>query len=259
MRSRSRRTAPGAIAVAVLLAVLVQAAVPPPATALEDVIDIAHITANVYYQYIHYAARLLEIKQKYDMIFNQARQIQYQLQALKKLENPHWRDVGNLLVYLNDLMREGEVLAYSLDNIVELFRETFPGWQESRDWPTQYRAQMVRTLNTMERALRTANQQSRGFSPKDLGVIKAQLAESRGTEQTLEILATIEAYTAEELLLVRQSLAASNNIASVYYASEVNARAQAAVTFNAASQRLSIASGPPPERFTFQPDWWPFG
>jgi len=231
----------------------------PPANALEDVIDVAHITANVYYQYIHYAARLLEIKQKYDQIANQARQIQYQLQALKKLENPHWRDVGNLLVYLNDLMREGEVLAYSLDNIVDLFRRTFPGWQESRDWPTQYRDQMVRTLNTMERALRTVNQQSRGFSPKDLGVIKAQLADIDGHQATLELLATINVYTAEELLLVRQSLAASNNIASVYYASEVNAKAQAATTFTAAGRRLAVDLGPAPARFTFRPDWWPFG
>jgi P-type conjugative transfer protein TrbJ len=254
--NRTRRLRPAALVLAFLLAATASA---PPAQAQIPVTDVAHIAVNVYYQYLHYAARLLEIKQKYEIILHQAQQIEYQLQALKKLQNPHWRDVGNLLVYLNDLMREGEVLAYSLDNIVDLFRQTFPGWQESRDWPTQYRNQMVRTLNTMERALRTVNQQSRGFSPKDLGVIKAQLAESHGHEETLEILATIDAYTAEELLLVRQSLAASNNIASVYYASEVNAKAQAALTFTAASQRIALDLGPAPGKFTFRPEWWPFG
>jgi P-type conjugative transfer protein TrbJ len=255
MRSHARRTSRArrtAVALAALLAVLVQTiAAPSPAAAQIPVTDVAHIAANVYYQYIHYVARYYEIQQK-------AQQILYQLQALKKLANPSWRDVGNLLVYLNNLMREGETLAYSLDNLVEVFRETFPGWLETKDWPTEYRAQVVRTLNTMERALRTVNQQSRGFSPKDLGRIKAQVADIEGHQEALELLATIGAYNAEELLLMRQSFAAANNIASVYYASQVNEKAQAALTLAAATRRTLAASPAPAASFTTRPAWWPF-
>ena len=237
-----------ALALATLLAAT--AALPPPASAQTPVTDAVHIATTIYYQLLHYYARYLEIQQK-------AQQIHYQLQALKKLANPSWRDVGNLLVYLNNLMREGENLAYSLDNIVQVFRDTFPGWVETKDWPAEYRNQTVRTLNTMERALRTVNQQSRGFSPKDLGRIKAQVQDIRGHQEALELLATIGAYNAEELLIMRQSLAASNNIASVYYASQVNEKAQAALTFAAATRRTALDRSPA-AGFTFRPAWWPF-
>jgi len=240
-----------ALVLAVVACLLAQVALPPPAAAQIPVTDVAHIAANVYHQALHYIGRLLEIQQKYE-------QIRYQLQALKKLKSPNWRDVGNLLVYLNNLMREGETLAYSLENIVEVFRETFPGWVESKDWPTEYRAQMVRTLNTMERALRTVNQQSRGFSPKDLGRIKAQVEDIHGHEEALELLATIGAYNAEELLLLRQSLAAANNISSVYFAADVNAKAQAALTLAAATRRTIVQRPVPSPGFTTRPTWWPF-
>jgi P-type conjugative transfer protein TrbJ len=238
-----------ALVLATLLAAT--AALPPPAAAQTPVSDIIQHALTALYQLMHYSARLKEIEQR-------RQQIVHQLQALKKLENPNWRDVGNLLVFLNNLMREGETLAYSIENIVERFRETFPGWLETKDWPTEYRNQMVRTLNTMERALRTANQQSRGFSPKDLGRIKAQVEDIKGHQEALEVLATIGAYNAEELLLMRQSFAASNNIASVYYASQVNAQAQAALTLAAATRRTLAAPPEPAGSFTTRPAWWPF-
>jgi hypothetical protein len=48
-----------------------------------------------------------EIYQEYQALANQLRQILNQLQALKKLANPNWREVHDLLANLDWLMRQG--------------------------------------------------------------------------------------------------------------------------------------------------------
>jgi hypothetical protein len=75
-------------AIAAMVAVLLALATPPPAAAVVPVTDYAHIAVNQYWHLAHYAQFATEIYQQVQALTNQARQITYQLQALRKLANP---------------------------------------------------------------------------------------------------------------------------------------------------------------------------
>ena len=73
--------------------------------------------------------------------------------------------------------------------------------------------------------------------------IKGQFAGIRGHEEALELNGTINMYAAEELTMLRQSIAALTNVQAVYYADQVNARVQEQETYRT---RLVAMSAPGP-------------
>ena len=231
-----------------------------PAAAQIPVTDAAHIAVNLYYHILNYVQFATQIYQKYTSIANQIRQIEYQLQALKKLDHPNWREVADLIYYLDYLMKQGEALAYSLADVNQRFVDTFPGWQEWQDWPLQVRNQTVRALETMRTGLSTVAEQAHHDVADQilLGRIQAQMDSIHGTQEALELGATLQAFNAQELSVIKQSLATSNNMASVYYAERLNREAQADASLGAALDRTLMTPEPPAPGYSFVPTWWPY-
>jgi P-type conjugative transfer protein TrbJ len=246
-------------AVAALVALLLVLPV-PAAKAQIPVTDVAHIASATYHQVIHYIARALEIYQKYQIIYNQYNQLVYQVQALAKLEDPSFREIAGLLFEINLILDEAESLVYSLRNLNVVFKETFPGWEEPADWNTATITQVRRTLNTLRAALNTVNAQDRYLADAKvkLDQMKSQVTSVEGHEAALELQSTIGAFSAEELLLLRQAVATSNNIQAVYFATTVNERAQAEATLQSLAVRTAFTHVPPPPGYNFRPHWWPF-
>jgi P-type conjugative transfer protein TrbJ len=258
------RRASGAVGLSGLVAALVLAgalAAPPPAAALVPVIDYTHILVNEYWHYVHYVQFALEIYQHYQQIANQVRQIDYQLQALRKLSNPNWREVYDLLANLDWIMRQGQALAYSYQDIDAQFQQTYPGWTEVQNWPAQRQMQTVRALDTMRTGLDTVSEQFRHDIADQLFLerIKAQMSTTQGHQQALELQSTIQMYTAQELGVIKQSLAVANNLQAVTYGRQLNREAQGEATLVAglnrtiASNSLQATPG-----YSAIPAWWPF-
>ncbi|HVT61590.1 MAG TPA: hypothetical protein VHR45_24730 [Thermoanaerobaculia bacterium] len=228
-----------------------------PAPAQIPVTDVAHIAVNSYWHYLHYLQAALQIVQHYAQIANQVRQIEAQLRALKKLDHPNWRQVSDLLLELDYLIRSGQSLGYSLADIGAQFRHTYPGWTRLLD-PTLPPLQAERALDTFRAGLAaTARQaQSLAAGEQTLAAIRAQMASSDGHQQALEQLATLSGFAAQEQLLARQSLAVSANLQAVAQGYWVNRQAQADATFHDVTFETSLAayrSSSP--GFTFQPPW----
>jgi P-type conjugative transfer protein TrbJ len=255
-----RRRALAASALAAALALLAALGAPAPAAAIIPVTDYAHIVVNQYWHYVHYVQFALEIYQEYQALTNQVRQIINQLTALKKLANPNWREVYDLLANLDWIMRQGQALAYSYHDIDAQFQKVFPGWVEVQNWPVQRQTQTVRTLDTMRTALDTAAEQFRHDIADQLFLerLKSQMDGIHGHQEALELQATIQMYTAQELGVIKQSLAAGNNIQAVYYGHQINREAQAEATFEAGITRtlVSNAQAPTPG-YGALPSWWP--
>jgi P-type conjugative transfer protein TrbJ len=233
----------------------------PPAGAIIPVTDYAHIVVNQYWHYLHYLQFATRIYQEYQAIANQVRQIAYQLQALKKLANPNWREVYDLLANLDWIMRQGAALAYSYKDIDAQFQQVFPGWTEVQDWPSQRQQQAVRTLDTMRTGLDTTAEQFRHDIADQLFLerIKGQLEEVHGHEEALELQGTILMYTAQELGVIKQSLATANNLNAVYFGHEINREAQGEATLVASLNRtLTANSQEPAPGYSALPAWWPF-
>jgi P-type conjugative transfer protein TrbJ len=226
-----------AAAVAVLVGMGVSLTSPPPLAAQIPVTDVAHIGVATYHQVIHYVARAYEIYQKALQIYNQYEQIRAQLQALRKLDDPNWREVASLLWMLEKTMQQGRSLAYSLSDITEQLAEIFPGWEPRREWTEEHRLQVTRALDTMKAAMATIRREGNNFIPDQytLGRIKSQMGGVKGHQEALELLATIGTYHAEETLLARQAMAVNSNIHAVYYGYLLNREAQ-----NEAGLQLSL-------------------
>ena len=257
MRKTGQKLSVLALSAALLLALLA----PAPAAAVIPVTDYAHILVNQYWHYVHYVQFALQIYQHYQALANQVRQIVNQLTALKKLANPNWREVYDLLANLDWIMRQGQALAYSYKNIDAQFQQVFPGWAEVQNWPVQRQAQAVRTLDTMRTALDTTSEQFRHDIADQLFLerIKGQMDGIHGHQEALELQGTILMYTAQELGVIKQSLATANNMQAVYYGHEINREAQGEATLAAGiSRTLSRNSQEVVTGFTAIPDWWPY-
>jgi P-type conjugative transfer protein TrbJ len=259
MRRTGQKLSALALSAALLLALLA----PAPALAYGPVpvIDYAHILVNQYWHYLHYVQFALQIYQHYQMLANQFRQITYQLTALRKLSNPNWREVYDLLANLDWIMRQGQALAYSYKDIDAQFQQVFPGWIEVQNWPVQRQTQAVRTLDTMRTALDTSSEQFRHDIADQLFLerIKAQMDGIHGHQEALEMQSTILMYTAQELGVIKQSLAAGNNVQAVYYGYLINREAQGEATLAAGIDRtLARNSAEPTPGYTGIPNWWPF-
>lgn len=198
------------------------------------VFDPSNFARNV----LHYARRLEQMNM-------QRQQLQQQVNAMRKLRNPNWREINTALTQMDALMQQGQSLAYSLRAIDAEFQRTFPGAQVFRDYPSEERTQAVRTLATMRGALNAANRAAQEFptSVARLDAMKRQLATIQGHEEALELSGTIDMYSAEELTMLRQAVSGLTNVQAVYYANQINAEAQRATTFRT---RLAAMSAPGP-------------
>jgi P-type conjugative transfer protein TrbJ len=200
------------------------------------------------------AENITQVAKAIEQINNQRRQIQYQLQALKKLNVTNWRDIRVLVHQLDILMRQGQALAYSLASLDSVFQETFPGWQVASSnliLPVSQRIQAQRTLGTMRAALNVLAEQARHFDAGQatLSSIKAQMSDIDGTQEALELQATIDAFVAEEIGLLRRTLTAQANMQAVYNAYIVNGQAETRANYRAMVDAMSAL--PPQSQRTF--------
>lgn len=238
MMRTSRTLRSGLLAGACVLGV----GLPASASAQWTVIDPSNLAQNIS-----------QVAKSIEQINNQRLQIEYQLQALKKLGNPRWGDIRPLLDRLDRLMQQEQALGYSLANLDRQFRETFPGWQAA---PTNLelseaqRVQAHRTLGTMRAALNALNQHGRQFAAAQatLAAIKGQMPAIDGTQQALELQTTLDAFVADEIGLLRQAVATQANIEAIYNAYVVNQEAEMRATFRAMMDRIVL---PPPSRRDF--------
>lgn len=173
-------------------------------------------------------------------------QLQAQITALKKLSAPPWRDVRSAMAQADALIRQGEAIAYSLANVDAAFQATFTGTSVAGSAPTAEHLQALRTLATLRGVLDAAARSVRDLPTgvARLEQAKQQMASVQGHEQALELNGAVGVYTAEQLTVVSQQLAALTNADAVYFAHEVNERAQAqanARAFLAALGRIPAA------------------
>ncbi len=256
--ARRRRT----VAAAATLALVLQtAAATPPAAAIIPVTDVAHIALNAHWHYVHYLQFALQIYQQVEQLANQAQQIRYQLQALRKLDAPAWRQVASELGDLAALARSGQSLGYSLPDPGGEFTATYPGWQSwTATFGTTYPQQTDRALDTLRAGLAAAARQGQELAAGEqlLAAIRAQMAGTQGHQQALELLTTLAGFSAQEQLLTRQALAVQTNLQAVAGGYWINREAQARATFGAmtadAARAAAINASP---GWTFTPPAWP--
>jgi P-type conjugative transfer protein TrbJ len=163
----------------------------------------------------------------------QRQQLAAQLTAMQKLAAPPWRDITATMTQIDALARQSQAIAYNLQNVDALFRTTFPGTAATTAYPTTEADQVVRTLATLRGAVNAAQRTAAALPDgvQHLEAVKQQFRTVQGHEQALELNGTVGVYSAEQLTMMSQQLAALTNAQAITAAQALNARAQ--VTANA--------------------------
>jgi P-type conjugative transfer protein TrbJ len=203
------------------------------------------------------AQNVRQVVQSVQQINNQREQITFQIQALRKLPNPNWREIATQVQQLDRLMQEGAALGYSIEALDREFQRTFPGDHaevNNLQIPVAQREQALRTLGTMRAALNVLQSQSRDFQvgQRRLADIKASMSSIRGTQEALELQGTIDAFLAEEVGLLRQAVATQTNVQAVYNAYVVNRETQTRANYRAMMDRMSAVPAASRRNFSLQ-------
>jgi P-type conjugative transfer protein TrbJ len=232
-----------------------------PAEAQTPVTDALHIALNLLYHIIHYLQFAQQIVNQYTQISNQIQQIKNEYQSLKKLDLRNWREVYDLISYMDFLMRQGKALAYSLDNVLETFNATFPGSLPWKSYADESLLQSRTALDTFGNTLRALHQDYQHDINDQLLLerIKEQVDSAQGPEQALEALNSLQVFNAQEISVTKRTLAATANLHAVFYAHQLNREAQSEATWRQVLANSLAQPAPSSSGFSFTPSWSGFG
>lgn len=177
----------------------------------------------------NYAENVLHYAKAIEQVRAAQAQITNQVQALKKLAAPSWRNVSGTVGEINNTMGNGSGIGYAVSNPGTALMTTFPGVHPTRTYVVDERAQSGRTLSTLASTLDAAHAVGATIAPavRQIDEFKRQTAGVEGHEQALELAGSVDVFNAQELVLLRQALAAQSAMQAVYYADAVKAQAQA--------------------------------
>lgn len=165
----------------------------------------------------------------------QRQQLAAQLTAMQKLAAPPWRDITAAMTQVDALARQSQAIAYNLQNVDALFRTTFPGTAATTAYPTTETDQVTRTLATLRGVVNAAQRMAATVPDgvQRLEAVKQQFRTIQGHEQALELNGSVGVYSAEQLTMMTQQLAALTNAQAIAAAQALNARAQVAANARA--------------------------
>jgi P-type conjugative transfer protein TrbJ len=196
------------------------------------VLDPANLAKNVD----HFVKRV----QQMDM---QRRQLQAQIDALRKLPSPNWRNLGQLAQQLDQVVQQANGIAYTLNDAGRVFGETFPGHGISvrRLTPEFARLQTQRTIGTLRGivgASSTHGREMRG-AMATLNSLKLRMGTTTGPQQAAELQTTMAGFQADQLAMLRQTMVMQTSAIAVVEAERLQREATAEVVQERVAQRLA--------------------
>src|SRR6202451_973913 len=162
--------------------------------------------------------------------------------------------VMNDLNALAGIVQGGQALAYSLGNLDQLFRQTYPGYgYNSGAYYTQYRNWSQTSLDTTLGTLRAAGMQGQQLQNEQsvLTALKASLQSTNGQQEALQALGDVSEQQVEQLMKLRQLMMADMSSKQAYQAAMIQQHAAS----EAAAQQFFTYSPATSDGQKFGPGW----
>lgn len=232
------------VSVLVLLALCVQSPQHVEAGAFATEVTQLLNHAELVLQYIRQGEQLAnELNMYADMIKNS-----------RTLAAQAFGSITNDLNALAAIVQGGQALAYSLGNLDQLFRQTFPGYAYNAGaYYTQYRNWSQTSLNTTLGTLRAAGLQGRQLQSElvILDSLKASLESADGRLEAIQALGDISEQQVEQLMKLRELMLADMSSKQAYQAAIIQQQAAS----EAAAQRFFTYAPATSDGQTFGPGW----
>ena len=200
--------------------------------------------AELVLQYIRQGEQLaVELAMYADMLKNS-----------RRLSGQTFGAIVNDLNTLANIVQGGRALAYSLGNLDQLFRQTFPGYAYNAGaYYTQYQVWSETSLDTTLGALRTAGLQGQQLQSEEaiLSALKVSLEGADGRLESIQALGDIAEQQVEQLMKLRELMMADMSSKQAYQAAIIQQQAAS----EAAAQRFFTYAPATSDGQTFGPGW----
>lgn len=235
---------------------------PHPSSAQFIVEDPALIATSVWAEVARYGQAVEDFIAQGEQIYNQYEQIEYQIQALSKLDVHNWRDLSPAFSRLLALVDHVDAVLYNTEHLEERFYETFPAGERYINYSDDSWRALFRTLETFRLSLQSLQEitSSDELDLEALGAIEAEIEGAEGHEQVLEGIGNLLSWSAKQSLLAERINAAQANAEMVAKAYEINEAARSRESYAAFLESTVLDASSydeNPRAFRALPVWMP--
>jgi len=205
-------------------------------------------------QLLNHAQLVLQYLRQGEQLANEINMYADMLKNSRTLSAHTFGAIMNDINALAGIVQGGRALAYSLGNLDQLFRQTYPGYGYSAGvYYTQYRNWSQTSLDTTLGTLRAAGLQGEQLQSEQaiLNSLKASLQGTDGRLEAMHALGDISEQQVEQLMKLRELMMADMSSKQAYQAAMIQQHAAS----EAAAQRFFTYAPATSDRQTFGPGW----
>ena len=183
--------------------------------------------ATEFTQVLNNVELVSSVAKQAQMVANQIQQIKYQVEQLKSIERYPgglWSDAMTAIQKLGLIVKQGQALSYTLQNIEQEFEKRYPGYEPPQDFIASYKDWSKTTLDSIRTSLQAAGFQNNEFQTETAALHSLQHLSDNAVGQTQAIQAAnmIASSEVEQLQKLRQLHMAQMQAANAYMSYEVN-------------------------------------
>jgi len=207
----------------VLVAVMATATLSPvPAHA-----GVPGVFATEYTQILNYVELAGQLEKQVLMVENQLNQLADMAKHGITITNQLFGTVASDINNLNQIVKTGQSLSYTMSNLDGSFRLRFPGYSSSTNYGQSYQTWSQTSLDSTRGALNAAGLQNSQFNSDEalLKTLQGQSQSAIGRMQAIEVGNQIAENQAEQLMKLRQLMMADMQSKASYQGSLVQAEA----------------------------------
>lgn len=154
-------------------------------------------------------------------LMNQAKQLQFDVENLKKLSKGHFENSNAVLSQLTDIASQGKSLSYGLKNIDMTFGTRFPGLRQTTDFNQDYSNWSGTAYDTLKNGMLSMSLQGKLFDKENESIRELQtLSESTqgnlSAQQTSHRIALQEVGQLQKLRQLLLTQGSAQNIFMTY-------------------------------------------
>lgn len=205
-------------------------------------------------QWLNHAELVLQYLRQGEQLANELKMYADMVKNSQTLSNQTFGAITNDLNALAAIVQGGQALAYSLSNLDQLFRQTFPGYAyNAGTYYTQYRNWSQTSLDTTLGTLRAAGLQGQQLQSEQgvLDSLRGEIESSDGRLEALQALGDISEQQVEQLMKLRELMMADMSSKQAYQAAIIQQQAAS----EAAAQQFFLYAPATSDGQTFGPGW----
>ena len=219
---QSKWLAKSASALALVAVMATETMSPIPAYA-----GVPGVFATEYTQLLNYAELAGQLEKQVLMVENQLNQLADMAKHGITITNQLFGTVASDINNLNQIVKTGQSLSYTMSNLDGSFRLRFPGYSSSTNYGQSYQTWSQTSLDSTRGALNAAGLQNSQFNSDEalLKTLQSQSQSAVGRMQAIEVGNQIAENQSEQLMKLRQLMMADIQSKAAYQGALVQAEA----------------------------------